>query len=75
MCYYRMKTYPIISEVARWRKKQGTPVTGSQWTETETVITRGQLETQKQGQESRALPDGHTASNMSSGLCDHSCLC
>lgn len=43
--------------------------------ETETVITGGQLETQKQGQESRTLPDGHTASNMSSGLCDHSCLC
>lgn len=41
----------------------------------ETVITRGQLETQKQGQESRALPDGNTESNMSSGLCDHSCLC
>lgn len=38
--------------------------------ETERVITRGQLETQKQGRASRAPPAGHTARNMSRGVCD-----
>lgn len=43
---------------------------GHRDTETERVITRGQLETQEQGRARGPPPAGHTARNMSRGVCD-----